>query len=356
MDPANDDDDRDFDDPLLRELAAAPPIALLDRDLSRMQGFDRRFDGEVRPRRWRDRVARYHDPDVGPRAAPSADATVLRSPPPSMSDEHSTKHILQSLAVNLAIALAKGFAALLTGSGAMLAEAIHSGADCSNQLLLLLGVQQSRRPADDSHPLGYGRALYFWSFLVALLLFTGGGVFSIYEGVHELAHPEPVEHVEIALGILGFSLLLEGGSTLSNIREMNRRRRQTPFFRYLQESKDSDLVVIFGENAAASLGLVAAMIALGAAWATGDADFDAVGSIVIGVILVGVALFLAVEIKSLLVGERADKTIEEAARAIAGEQPGSSSSRTSRREPGGVGPRTPRRRPRAHSCPCSPPP
>jgi divalent metal cation (Fe/Co/Zn/Cd) transporter len=103
---------------------------------------------------------------------------------------------------------------------------------------------------------------------------------------------------------------------------MNRRRRQTPFFRYLQESKDSDLVVIFGENAAASLGLVAAMIALGTAWATGDADFDAIGSIAIGVILVGVALFLAVEIKSLLVGERADKTIEEAARAIAAEQPG----------------------------------
>jgi cation diffusion facilitator family transporter len=226
---------------------------------------------------------------------------VLRSPPPSMSAEHSTKHILRSLAVNLVIALAKGFAALLTGSGAMLAEAIHSGADCSNQLLLLLGVQQSRRPADDAHPLGYGRALYFWSFLVALLLFTGGGVFSIHEGVHKLAHPEPIEHVEIALGILGFSLLLEGGSTFSNIREMNRRRGQTRFLRYLRESKDSDLVVIFGENAAASLGLVAAMIALGTAWATGDADFDAIGSITIGVILVGVALFLAVEIKSLRV-------------------------------------------------------
>lgn len=323
--PANDDDDRDFDDPLLRELAAAPPVALPERDLmrtrARLVGVQRDRDAAAR---WRDLVVRHHAADVrwAPAAPPSAGAMVIRSPPPSMSAEHSTKHILQSLAVNLAIALAKGFAALLTGSGAMLAEAIHSGADCSNQLLLLLGVRQSRRPADDSHPLGYGRALYFWSFLVALLLFTGGGVFSIYEGFHKLAHPEPVEHVEIGLGILGFSLLLEGGSTLSNIREMNRRRRQTPFFRYLQESKDSDLVVIFGENAAASLGLVAAMLALGAAWTTGDPDFDAIGSIAIGVILVGVALFLAVEIKSLLVGERADKTIEEAARAVAGEQPG----------------------------------
>lgn len=239
-----------------------------------------------------------------------------------MSGEHSTKHILQSLAVNAAIALGKGVAAMLTGSGAMLAEAIHSGADCSNQLLLLLGVRQSGRPADDAHPLGYGRALYFWSFLVALLLFTGGGVFSIYEGFHKLSHPEPVEHVEIGLGILGISLLLEGGSTLSNIKEMARRRGKKPFFQYLRETKDSDLVVIFGENAAATLGLASAMVALTCAWLTGDPDYDALGSIAIGAILVGVALFLAVEIKSLLVGERADLGIELAARELAAEQPG----------------------------------
>jgi cation diffusion facilitator family transporter len=236
--------------------------------------------------------------------------------------DHSTKHILQSLAVNVAIAIGKGIAALFTGSGAMLAEAIHSSADCSNQLLLLLGVKQSSKPADDSHPLGYGRALYFWSFLVALLLFSGGGVFSIYEGFHKLAHPEPVEHVEIGLVILAVSLLLEGGSTISNIREMGRRRGKKPFFKYLQDTKDSDLVVIFGENAAASLGLAAAIIALLAAWVTGNADYDAMGSIAIGAILVAVALFLAVEISSLLVGERADESIEQAAKAIAAEQPG----------------------------------
>jgi cation diffusion facilitator family transporter len=236
--------------------------------------------------------------------------------------EHSTKHILQSLAVNLAIAIGKGVAALFTGSGAMLAEAIHSTADCSNQLLLLLGVRQSAKPADDAHPLGYGRALYFWSFLVALLLFSGGGVFSVYEGFHKLAHPESVDHVEIGLGILAVSLLLEGGSTISNIREMGRRRGSKPFFKYLQDTKDSDLVVIFGENAAASLGLMAAIVALMAAWVTGDPDYDAMGSIAIGVILVGVALFLAVEIKSLLVGERADESIERAAQEIAAAQPG----------------------------------
>jgi cation diffusion facilitator family transporter len=239
-----------------------------------------------------------------------------------VSGESSTKHILQSLAVNVAIAIGKGVAAFMTGSGAMLAEAIHSTADCSNQLLLLLGVRQSARPADDSHPLGYGRVLYFWSFLVALLLFTGGGVFSVYEGIHKLAHPEPVEHVEIGLAILAVSLLLEGGSTWSNIKEMGRRRGNKPFFRYLQDTKDSDLVVIFGENAAASLGLAAAIGALFTAWVTGDPAWDALGSIAIGVILVGVALFLAVEIQSLLVGERADESIEAAARQIAEEQPG----------------------------------
>jgi cation diffusion facilitator family transporter len=239
-----------------------------------------------------------------------------------VSDTHSTKHILQSLAVNLTIAIGKGIAAFVTGSGAMLAESIHSAADCSNQLLLLLGVRQAARPADDSHPIGYGRALYFWSFLVALLLFTGGGVFSVYEGFHKLAHPEPVDHVELALGILAVSLLLEGGSTLSNIKEMNKRRGDKPFFRYLRDTKDSDLVVIFGENAAASLGLAAAIVALVAAWLTGDPDYDAMGSIAIGVILVGVALFLAVEIKSLLVGERADASIEAAARSLARELPG----------------------------------
>jgi cation diffusion facilitator family transporter len=234
-----------------------------------------------------------------------------------VSAEHSTKHIIQSLLVNLAIAVGKGIAAVLTGSGALLAESIHSAADCSNQVLLLVGVRRSTRPPDDEHPLGYGRVLYFWSFIVALMLFSGGGVFSIYEGVHKLQHPEPVEQVWVGLGILAFSLLLEGGSTISNIREMNRRRGKLGFFEYLHHTKDSDLVVIFGENAAASLGLVAAIAALGLASATGDGRWDAIGSIAIGVILVGVAGFLAIEIKSLLVGERADPIIEEALRELA---------------------------------------
>jgi len=226
-----------------------------------------------------------------------------------MSAGESTGEILKSLAVNVIIAVSKGVAAALTGSGAMLAETLHSFADCGNQLLLLKGVRSTRRPADREHPFGYGRAMYFYSFIVALLLFFGGGVFSIYEGVHKVAHPETVEDVGIALVILVISILLEGWSTLGNIRAMNQRRGKVGFFRYLRETKDSDLIVVFGENSAAVLGLLLAMGALVLAYETGDGRWDAVGSLAIGGVLVGVATFLAREVKSLLVGEAADPAL-----------------------------------------------
>ncbi len=233
----------------------------------------------------------------------------------------STAHILQSLVVNLAICAAKGIAAFFTGSGAMLAETIHSGADCANQVLLLFGVRRAARPADASHPLGYGRALYFWSFMVAQLLFVGGGVYSVYEGIHKVLHPDPVDRVWLGLSILGFSLLLEGGATVSNLREISKRAKGKPLLTYLRATKDSDLVVVFGENSAATMGLVLAMLALLAAWLTGDARWDGVGSLAVGVVLLGVAVFLAVEVKSLLIGEAADPEIELAAREIASEMP-----------------------------------
>jgi cation diffusion facilitator family transporter len=233
----------------------------------------------------------------------------------------STKHIIQSLLVNVAIAVIKAIAAVLTHSGAMLAEALHSAADCGNQVLLLIGVKSAQRPPDATHPLGYGRNVYFWSFMVALLLFSGGGVFSIYEGIHKVMHPEPVDKAWLGLLILGVSLVLEGLATLSNIKELNRRRGSKPFFRYLRETKDSDLVVVFGENSAAVLGLALAMVALFVSDMTRNGRYDGIGSIAIGVVLVGVAVFLAVEVKSLLVGEAADPEIDAAARTIAGEHP-----------------------------------
>ena len=221
----------------------------------------------------------------------------------------STGEILKSLAVNVIIAASKGVAAFITGSGAMLAETLHSFADCGNQLLLLQGVRATRRPPDRAHPFGYGRAMYFYSFIVALLLFFGGGVFSIYEGVHKLEHPEPVEDTGIALIILLVSIGLEGWSTLGNIRAMNQRRGSLGFYRYLRATKDSDLIVVFGENSAAVLGLTFAMAALGLAYETHDGRWDAIGSIAIGGVLVLVATFLAREVKSLLVGEAADPAL-----------------------------------------------
>ena len=231
-----------------------------------------------------------------------------------------TKHIYQSLVANGLIAIGKGTAAFFTGSGALLAETLHSASDCGNQLLLLLGVKRAQKPADARHPLGYGRSLYFWSFMVALLLFAGGGVFSIYEGIHKLGEEShDVENVWWGIGILVFSLLIEGWATGSNIRELNRRRGSKPFFRYLRETKDSDLVVVFGENGAATLGLAIALASLLIAWATHDTMWDAVGTICIGLVLIAVAIFLAVEVKGLLVGESADTEIGVTAQKLVAE-------------------------------------
>ncbi|WP_394828243.1 cation diffusion facilitator family transporter [Pendulispora albinea] len=235
------------------------------------------------------------------------------------AQEHSTSHILQSLVVNLTIAATKAVAAVFTGSGAMLAEALHSAADCLNQLFLLIGVKQAKRKPDASHPLGYGRATYFWSFLVALMLFTGGGVFSIYEGLHKIGEPEPVTRVWLGIAILGFSLALEGYSTYSNIRELHQRRGSTPFWQYLRTTKDADLVVVFGENSAAVLGLAFALAALVLAAVTGDGRWDGIGSLLIGLVLVAVAIFLATEVKSLLLGESADPVVAEAVQRVVAE-------------------------------------
>lgn len=223
-----------------------------------------------------------------------------------MSNKEGTSHIIQSLVVNLLIVVSKGFAAFMTKSGAMLAETIHSFADCSNQVLLLLGVKQSHKPADEQHPFGYGKSVYFWSFMVAMLLFSIGGMFSIYEGIHKFSNPEPVEAIGWGIGILLFSIALEGYACYSNIIELNKRRDNIGFFTYLKQTKDSDLIVIFGENSAAVLGLFIALIAMLTSYFTGDGRYDAVGSFGIGIVLIAVAIFLSIEVKSLLIGESGD--------------------------------------------------
>ena len=231
-----------------------------------------------------------------------------------MSAKHA--HIIQALVTNGLIALTKGVAAFFTGSGAMLAEAIHSTADCTNQLILLWGVKSADKPADEHHPLGYGRVMYFWSFMVAIMLFLGGGVFSVYEGMHKYFHPESVSHVWWGLGVLVFALVLEGNATYSNIAELNTRRGGHTFLRYLRMTKDSDLVVVFGENLAATLGLILAVPAVFLSWVYDDGRWDAVGGIAIGVVLLIISWLLAFEIRSLLLGERAEPELEEVVHTV----------------------------------------
>jgi cation diffusion facilitator family transporter len=216
---------------------------------------------------------------------------------------NSTKAIFIALGANFAIFASKLVAAVLTGSGAMLAEAVHSLADCGNQGLLLLGMRQAARPASAEYPLGWGRALYFWSFLVAMLLFSVGGVFSIYEGVHKLGHPEPLKWPWLALGVLVFGVAAEGVSMHGCLKEVNKARGGRSLWRWFRETRSSELLVIFGEDLAALLGLSLAVLAVGATMLTGDLVYDALGTIAIGVLLVVVAIAVAVEVKALLIGQ-----------------------------------------------------
>lgn len=219
---------------------------------------------------------------------------------------NSVKAILFALGANFAIFIAKGIAAFITGSGAMLAESIHSLADCGNQLLLLFGMRQSRRPASEEHPLGWGKALYFWSFLVAILLFSVGGVFSLYEGVHKLGHPEALHKPWIAVLVLVFGIIVEGISFVTCVREINKVRHGRSMWKWFHDSRSSELIVIFGEDLAALLGLAFALIAVSLSWITGNPLYDAIGTLAIGVLLVIVAVMVAWEVKELLIGQGVD--------------------------------------------------
>ena len=215
----------------------------------------------------------------------------------------STRAIFFALGANFAIACAKGVAAFFTGSSAMLAETVHSLADCGNQLLLLLGMRQSRRPPSPDYPLGYGKAIYFWSFLVALMLFTVGGMFSLYEGIHKLQHPEPLRQWWWAAGVLVFGIVAEGISMRTCLQEVNKARGGRSLWQWFRDSRQAELVVIFGEDLAALLGLVFALFAVLMAVATGNPVWDALGTIAIGTLLIVVAVFVAIEVKAMLIGQ-----------------------------------------------------
>jgi cation diffusion facilitator family transporter len=221
----------------------------------------------------------------------------------------SLKSILFALFANASIAVAKGVAAVMTGSGAMLAEAIHSVADSGNQLLLILGLRQTRKKPTDDHPLGFGKSIYFWSFLVAVILFSVGGMFSVYEGTHKLLHPEPLSYPWVAVAVLAFAIVAESISLWGCMREVNKERHGRSMFQWFRQSRSSALIVVFGEDIAALLGLVFALVAIVATFLTGNPLWDAVGTISIGVLLIVIAVFIAVEVKDLLIGQSVDPAI-----------------------------------------------
>ena len=234
----------------------------------------------------------------------------------STSHNSTARAILYAFLANFAIAIAKSWAAWLTGSGTMLAESIHSYADTGNQVLLYLGLTQSQRPPDAEHPLGYGKLSYFWSFIVALLLFSMGGLFSIYEGMHKLNHPEGLSQIWIAILVLIFALVLEGFSLLGALREIRHVRGERPFREWFKHTRNSELVVVLGEDIGALIGLILALGFLVLAAVTGDPIYDAIGSICIGVVLLFISIFIASRVRSLLLGRSADPEIQEAINAI----------------------------------------
>ena len=223
----------------------------------------------------------------------------------------SNRAILFALGANFAITVAKAVAAFLSGSGAMLAETVHSLADCGNQGLLLLGMRQSKRPSSPDYPLGYGKAIYFWSFLVAVMLFSVGGMFSLYEGIHKLTHAEPLGQWWWAVGVLVFSLVAESISMRACLVEANKARGARSLSQWFRESRQAELLVIFGEDLAALLGLAFALLAILLAVLTGNPLWDAIGTIMIGVLLIVVAVFVAIEVKAMLIGQSADPGVTQ---------------------------------------------
>jgi len=230
-----------------------------------------------------------------------------------MSDHGSSaRAILYAFLANLGIALSKLAAAIYTHSGSMLAEAIHSFADCGNQVLLYVGMRQSQRAPTPDHPLGYGKISYFWSFIVALMLFSVGGLFSIQEGWHKLHAHEPIRQAWLALLVLGVSIGLETVSTMGCLREINKLRKGRTLRQWIDTTRNVELVVVLGEDLAALVGLVIAFVFVSLATVTGNPVYDAFGSIVIGVVLIIVSLFIAVRIKGLIVGRSAEEDLQKA--------------------------------------------
>jgi cation diffusion facilitator family transporter len=232
-----------------------------------------------------------------------------------VSAEGSTRAIIAALLANAGIAAAKFVGFLITGSSSMLAESVHSVADTSNQGLLLLGQRQSRKEADPLHQFGYGRSRYFYSFVVALVLFTLGSVFALYEGYHKITHPEELTSPIVAVAILVIALMLEGYSFRTAVRESRPLKRSGSWWRFIRASRNPELPVVLLEDSGALVGLFLALVGVGLTMLTGDPVWDGVGTIGIGVLLGAIAVVLMIEMHSLLIGEGATREEDKAIRS-----------------------------------------
>lgn len=232
-----------------------------------------------------------------------------------MSTQGGNRAILAALAANLGIAATKFVAWLLTRSSSMLAESIHSAADSANQFMMLLGGRRARRDPDELHPFGYGRSRYVAAFVVSIVLFSLGGLFALYEAFHKFRHPEPITSWQwVPLAVLVVSILLEGRSLWVGLHEASAARGSMRLSAYIRQSRAPEIPVIVMEDVAALTGLVFALVGVSTTLATGDGRWDALGSGAIGVLLVAVALFLASEVGSMLIGESATPEVREAVR------------------------------------------
>jgi cation diffusion facilitator family transporter len=238
------------------------------------------------------------------------------APPSPTGHDHAsrgTKAIVAAFCANLGIAVAKFIGFLFTGSGSMLAESVHSVVDTGDQALLMLGGRRARKKADEQHPFGYGRERFFWAFMVAVVLFTLGGAFAVADGIDKLLHPHELERMWWAIGILGVAMVLEGLSFRTALLESRKQRREgVRLWRYIRNAKAPEVPVVLLEDAAALAGLVIAMAAVVVSHVTGDSHWDGYGTIAIGGLLGIVAVVLATEMKSLLIGESASANQREA--------------------------------------------
>lgn len=234
-----------------------------------------------------------------------------------MAGHGSNRVILTALVANVGIAVAKFVAAAVTGSSAMITEGVHSLVDSANHVLLLYGTRRSRRPADATHPLGYGRELYFWSFVVAILVFSLGAGVSLYEGILHLIEPEPTTDPLIAFIVLGVAAALESWSTLAALKAFNAARGGKGLFRAIRDTKDAPTLIVLLENAGALAGLAIAAIGIALAVTTGNPIYDGVASVLIGLVLAATAIILLVEAKGLLIGESGDPALAASLRECA---------------------------------------